>query len=139
MHARLAPQARQRGGAAAADAPARFSIHGRHVTITPPLEAAVRAWLAPVLDKLRGARFVEGEGGVADVDVRLMNTEVAIALRPAHTNCALHATLLRMGVLKARARGAGLHEALDRAVASLEGALHRYAKPPPRKRRAARH
>jgi hypothetical protein len=36
------------------------------------LEQLVKQKLAPALNLLRGAEFLEGEGGVHDVDVRLM-------------------------------------------------------------------
>lgn len=50
----------------------QFNIHGRHVTVDDKLEAHVKAKLQPALDLLKGAEFIEGEGGVHDCDVKLM-------------------------------------------------------------------
>lgn len=52
--------------------PVQWNIHGRHVTVDDTLEQLVKQKLAPALNLLRGAEFLEGEGGVHDVDVRLM-------------------------------------------------------------------
>ena len=50
-----------------------FNIHGRHVEVTDDMAAHVRAALGAALDKLqRSAAWVESEGSVGEVDVRLM-------------------------------------------------------------------
>ncbi len=47
-------------------------VHGRHVDVTPELEEHVRGRLVPVIDMFRSPAIVESEGGVRDVDVKLM-------------------------------------------------------------------
>jgi hypothetical protein len=42
------------------------------VTVDDTLEQLVKQKLQPALDLLRGAQYVEGEGGVHDCDVKLM-------------------------------------------------------------------
>ena len=61
-------------------APTSWSIHGRHLSITPEIEAAVKSRLAATLQKLQRADVLESEGGVAAVDVRLMNSQVCVRL-----------------------------------------------------------
>lgn len=61
-----------RVSAAQVPPPVQWNIHGRHVTVDATLEQLVKQKLAPALDLLKGAEFLEGEGGVHDVDVRLM-------------------------------------------------------------------
>ena len=56
--------------------PSSWSIHGRHVSITPEVEAHVRDRLARTLHTLQSADVLESEGGVSEVDVRLMNSQV---------------------------------------------------------------
>ncbi len=51
---------------------AAIHVHGRHVDVTPELEAHVKGRLAPIIDKFRSPAILESEGGVRDVDVRLM-------------------------------------------------------------------
>lgn len=50
----------------------QWNIHGRHVTVDDTLEQLVKTKMQPALELLRGAEFVEGEGGVHDCDVKLM-------------------------------------------------------------------
>jgi hypothetical protein len=49
-----------------------INVHGRHVDVTPELEAHVKGRLVPVINKFRSPAIVESEGGVKDVDIRLM-------------------------------------------------------------------
>lgn len=49
-----------------------YNIHGRHVEVTEELESYVKQRLQTALDKFTGAEYLEGEGGIKDVDVRLM-------------------------------------------------------------------
>jgi hypothetical protein len=49
-----------------------ISVHGRHVDVTPELETLVKGRLTPVIDLFRSPAILESEGGVRDVDVRLM-------------------------------------------------------------------
>lgn len=117
--------------------PPRFNIHGRHVDVTPPLEAAVRERLAGALAKLQGGTYLEAEGGVAEVDVRLMNRQVSVTLTPRIRNKSLHDTFLRQGALKVVQAGDDVLDGLDKAV-GLERKLRRLSKPPPHKKAYSR-
>eukprot|EP00878_Enallax_costatus_P004540 GHUV01004781.1.p1 GENE.GHUV01004781.1~~GHUV01004781.1.p1 ORF type:complete len:115 (+),score=5.48 GHUV01004781.1:148-492(+) len=88
----LVIQARQ----SAVPSPVRISVHGRHVQVTELLERHVKDKLQVALDKFKGAEFIEGEGGLQDVDVRLMNSQVSIKIHPRVQNKEMHDTYLRM-------------------------------------------
>jgi len=68
--------------------------------VTPDVESHVRARLASVLDKFKGAQVLESDGGVATVDVRLMNSQAEVKLQPRITNKAVQETYVRQGELK---------------------------------------
>lgn len=112
----------------------RFNIHGRHITVDAAPEQLVKAKLQPALDLLRGAEFIEGEGGVHDCDVRLMNSQVELKLRPLIRNKELHDTYLRQGELKVLETGEDVYDCLDKAVDSLVRKLKKISKPAPQKK-----
>ena len=126
---------RDRGGAAdpLPSGAIDICVHGRHVDVTPDVEARVKARLAPVLERFKGAAILEADGGVAAVDVRLMNSEARVTLRPRAASHDAAEAYVRRGRLEARAEGGGWDDALARALDALDKKLHRYAKPPPRK------
>jgi hypothetical protein len=49
-----------------------LSVHGRHLDVDPGLRRDVAQRVGRVLEHFRGALFLEGEGGIEAVDVRLM-------------------------------------------------------------------
>ena len=73
--------------------PSSWCIHGRHVSITPELEAHVRDRLARTLHTLQSADVLESEGGVSEVDVRLMNSQVGGSECTASTRAAARESL----------------------------------------------
>lgn len=102
--------------------------------MTEPLERHVKDKLQVALDKFKGAEFIEGEGGLQDVDVKLMNSQVSIKLSPRVLNKKMHDTFLRMGEMKVVESGSDVYESLDKAVETLEKKLHKYGKPTPLKK-----
>lgn len=120
--------------AAAVPPPVQFNIHGRHVTVDDTLEALVKEKLQPALKLLRGAEFVEGEGGVHDCDVKLMNSQVELKLRPLYLNKETNDTYLRQGEIKVLEMGTDVYDSLDKAVDSLTRKLKKMSKPLPKKK-----
>jgi ribosome-associated translation inhibitor RaiA len=104
------------------------------VEVTEGLQHHVKQKLSAVLAKFNGASFIEGEGGIKDVDVKLMNSQVALVVRPQVQNKAMHDTYLRQGEMKVLEFGSDVYDSLDKAVASLEKKLHKYSKPLPQKK-----
>eukprot|EP00878_Enallax_costatus_P034832 GHUV01038714.1.p2 GENE.GHUV01038714.1~~GHUV01038714.1.p2 ORF type:complete len:145 (+),score=24.59 GHUV01038714.1:86-520(+) len=112
----------------------KYNIHGRHVEVTEGLERHVKQKLGAALAAFTGASFIEGEGGIKDVDVKLMNSQVELVLRPEVQNKAMHDTYLRHGELKVLEFGTDVYDCLDKAVVSLEKKLHHYGRPLPKKK-----
>ncbi|WIA10642.1 hypothetical protein OEZ85_010822 [Tetradesmus obliquus] len=112
----------------------KYNIHGRHLEVTEGLERHVKQKLGSALAKFSGASFIEGEGGIKDVDVKLMNSQVALVVRPQVQNKAMHDTYLRQGEMKVLEFGSDVYDSLDKAVASLERKLHKYGRPRPLKK-----
>jgi hypothetical protein len=82
----------------------------------------------------RSGVFIEGEGGVRDVDVRLMNSQAQLRVRPAVGNKASHDTYLRLGELKVLEAGSNALDAFDRALLALEAKLKKLGKAQPVKK-----
>ena len=49
-----------------------YSIHGRHVDVTDEVEKRVKERLSETFKKFMGGQYLEAEGGIEEVDVRLM-------------------------------------------------------------------
>eukprot|EP00775_Hariotina_reticulata_P008208 gene8208-8399_t len=111
--------------------PVQFNIHGRHVEVTESLDQHVREKLQVALDKFKGAEYLEGEGGLRDVDVKLMNSQVELRLRPRVQIKQTNDTFLRQGELKVLEFGDDVYDSLDKAVATLERKLKKYTKAAP--------
>ncbi|GBF87803.1 hypothetical protein Rsub_00514 [Raphidocelis subcapitata] len=111
----------------------QISIHGRHVDVTPEIEGEVLSRLAPVLDKFRGAGIIESDGGVAAVDVRLMNSQAEVRLVPRVHSKGANETYVTQGLLKACESGNGWSESLDRTLDALDKKLTKWTKPAPKK------
>jgi ribosome-associated translation inhibitor RaiA len=67
----MAPLRATRGSSNGA-ASYNYNIHGRHVEVTPELEEYVKSKFSVTLEKLATADYLEAEGGVQEVDIRLM-------------------------------------------------------------------
>ncbi|KIY96463.1 hypothetical protein MNEG_11498 [Monoraphidium neglectum] len=140
--ARFRPVAHvQRGGTRSIATPLDITIHGRHVDVTPEarsilaalqrqegargrrIESHVRDRLSSVLDKFKGAQFLESDGGVALVDVRLMNSQAEVKLQPRIHNKAANDVYVRQGGLKVCESGSGWADSLEKALDALDRKL----------------
>mmetsp|Transcript_12220 Transcript_12220/g.26305 ORF Transcript_12220/g.26305 Transcript_12220/m.26305 type:complete len:162 (+) Transcript_12220:105-590(+) len=121
-------QVATRPGRLAADSSGpHISVHGRHVTVTPHIHSSVENRLRPLMRKLASAEFLESEGGLHDVDVRLMNSQAEITLHPRALNKHVHDTFLQRGHLKAHASGGSdALQNFELACEQLEKKLHKW-------------
>jgi hypothetical protein len=82
----------------------------------------------------QGSQFLEGEGGVHEVDVRLMNSQATVTLTPHYRNKQLHDTFLRQGKLSGAAFGSDVYDSFNRACDNLEHQLKRWTRAAPVKK-----
>eukprot|EP00197_Chlamydomonas_leiostraca_P005280 CAMPEP_0202859290 /NCGR_PEP_ID=MMETSP1391-20130828/1472_1 /ASSEMBLY_ACC=CAM_ASM_000867 /TAXON_ID=1034604 /ORGANISM="Chlamydomonas leiostraca, Strain SAG 11-49" /LENGTH=176 /DNA_ID=CAMNT_0049538313 /DNA_START=65 /DNA_END=595 /DNA_ORIENTATION=+ len=123
---RIVPLAASHGRPGVGDNPVEitWSIHARHQEVDDTLRTAVIDRLQPVIQKLQGGLVREAEGGVEEVDVRLMHSSCHIQLHPVRRNKQVHDTFLRQGTMEAVVTdGEGVWDAFSRAADQLEQKL----------------